>query len=663
MQRMTQHITQHAQRWRAVLGSNAPPAPEKGLERLWLAGQGLVARVRYRSATYLALAARVTQQAPTWRACSDPQLCQHTQRLRAAWRTGEPDLAQRIESLALVSEHARRTLNLEPFPVQIAGAAAILDGCIAEMATGEGKTLVAALAAALCGWRGRGCHVVTVNDYLVERDAQWMHALYQACDVSVGFIKESSTPEQRRHAYAADVTYATSKELAADFLRDRILLQGLGDPARLLMDDIAGRQSAPGERLLMRGLACAIVDEADSILIDEAVTPLIISGPGDNLEASDAARRAASLIAGLAPREHYRVDQRFQEVTLTSAGRDIALKLARDDVGVWRGARRAQELLVSALTARELFLRDRQYVVHRGRIVIVDEFTGRQMPDRMWRSGLHQAVEAKEGLDVQPMQDTLARVSFQRFFRSYRRLAGMTGTAREARAEFWSTYRLPVVTIPTNRPDARATAPADYSPSHDQRQQRVVQEVARVHLTGRPVLVGTRTVERSEALSAALRARGVEHHVLNAVRHDQEAHIIARAGQIGAVTIATNMAGRGTDITLGPGVAQRGGLHVIISEPHEARRIDRQFAGRAARQGDPGSVHLFASCADDVLRAHAPGLARAASIAGCPRWLAMLALRVAQRRAQALARKRRHAVTRTDDWLERGLGFAGSGRV
>jgi preprotein translocase subunit SecA len=285
------------------------------------------------------------------------------------------------------------------------------------------------------------------------------------------------------------------------------------------------------------------------------------------------------------------------------------------------------------------------------------------MPDRTWRGGLHQAVEAKEGLEVQPMKDTLARISFQRFFRSYRALAGMTGTAREARAELWSTYRLPVVSIPTNRPCVRTAAPAFIVRRADERWSTVLDEIEAVHRTGRPVLVGTRTVEASERLSAGLAARGIAHSLLNAVRHDHEAAIIAGAGEHGAVTIATNMAGRGTDIRLGDGVADLGGLHVVVTEPHESRRIDRQFFGRAARQGDPGSVRLFASLDDEVFVRSAPRLSRLARVANLPHAAMSPLLRASQRRAQSIARRRRDAVMRADDWLEKGLGFAGAGRV
>lgn len=660
---MSHSIAQHSQTWRALLAAHSPPPPERGLERLWLAGMGLVERVRRRPAAYLSIASDAAAQRDEFRGRPDAELREHCERLRRVWVGRTPGRTARVETLAVIREQARRALGLEPFEVQMAGAAAILERGVIEMATGEGKTLVAALAAVVLGWKGRGCHIVTVNDYLVERDAEWMGALYRVCGVSVGFVKAGTPSDERRRAYLKDVTYATNKEVAADYLRDRVTVQSMGAPACVLFDAMRGAASSAGGGLIQRGLECAIVDEADSILIDEAVTPLILSGSAPNQEAVDAAREGAALAESLTEGEHYGVDREFQEVRLLPRSRDALLERAGAQGGLWKGRRRAEELIIQALAAREVYKQGRQYVVKDGRVVIVDEFTGRLMPDRTWRGGLHQAIEAKERLEVQPMKDTLARISFQRFFRSYRVLAGMTGTAREARAELWSRYRLPVVPIPTNRPCVRRAAPACIVRRADDRWAALLEEIEAVHQSGRPVLVGTRTVEASERLSVGLASRGIAHSLLNAVRHDQEAAIIAGAGGRGAVTIATNMAGRGTDIRLAEGVAELGGLHVVVTEPHESSRIDRQFFGRAARQGDPGSVRLFASLDDEVFLRSAPRLARLARAAALPRAAMGLLLRVAQRRAQSIAGRRRDAVMRADDWLEKGLGFAGAGRV
>jgi preprotein translocase subunit SecA len=578
--------------------------------------------------------------------------------LKESWRRERREPGLVIESLAVVREQSRRVLGLEPFEEQVAGSAALMEGCVVEMATGEGKTLVAAVAAVVEGWRGRGCHVVTVNDYLVQRDAAWMRPLYRACVVSSGFIVEQSDAEARRGAYGADVTYATNKELAADFLRDQIARRRRGGALRPLFDAAGERAGADTVGIVQRGLEFGIVDEADSILIDEAVTPLIISEAHGFDEACAAARVAEGLARPLVEHADYRVDRRFHEVRLTRAGRARVLAGARSFGGVWAGSRRAEELVTLALSARELHRRDAQYVVADGRVVIVDEFTGRLMPDRTWRGGLQQAVEAKEGLEIRPMADTAARVSFQTYFRAYRRLSGMTGTAREARHELWSAFRLPVVEIPTHCPVRREVWPARIHRDAEARWDAVVAEIEEVHATGRPVLIGMRTVAASEGLSERLRARGVGHTVLNAVHHEREAAIIARAGEASAVTIATNMAGRGTDIRLGAGVAEAGGLHVIVTEPHESRRIDRQFLGRGARQGDPGSGRLHASLDDELVALHAPWARGVGRRWRWPAWVGRALFRIAESRAQALGRRRRAAVIRADEWLERGLAFA-----
>jgi preprotein translocase subunit SecA len=419
-------------------------------------------------------------------------------------------------------------------------------------------------------------------------------------------------------------------------------------------------------RMVQRGLHYAIVDEADSVLIDEAVTPLIISGEAPNTEQVEAFLQAARLAESLRPQVHYRTDERYRDVDLTGAGKDFLGELTADLGGVWSGPRRREELVVQALTAREYYLRDKQYVIQEDKVVIVDEFTGRLMPDREWRDGLHQAVSAKEQVTVQPPKETFARISFQRFFRLYRRLAGMTGTAAEAWREFWQIYHLPVVVIPTNRPCVREVLPDRVFPAESGKWRAVVEEIRRLHQAGRPVLVGTRSVRASEHLSGLLAGEGLDHQVLNAVRHAEEAQIVAAAGLGGKVTVATNMAGRGTDIKLGSGVADRGGLAVIATERHEAGRIDRQLFGRSARQGDPGSAVAFVSMEDELVRRHARHLravlARRLGTTGgevsspLPRRLFDLA----QRRAERLALRQRKAVLHTDDWLDEYLGFAGT---
>ena len=419
------------------------------------------------------------------------------------------------------------------------------------------------------------------------------------------------------------------------------------------------------DKLIQRGLKCAIVDEADSVLIDESVTPLIISGHAPNTEQIESYQQAAVIAGQLESEIDYRIDRRYRDIELTEQGKDHLTNLTSGLGGLWEGNRRSQEIINQALTAKELYLRDQHYVIDKGKVVIVDEFTGRLMPDRTWRDGLHQAVEAKESLKVNPPKDTYARISFQRFFRMYQKLSGMTGTAAEAAAEFWQIYHLPVVTIPTNRPCQRMNLRNILLPTKSTKWTRIVQEIIHIHASGRPILIGTRSVRASEHLSQLLTDANMHHQVLNAVHHRQEAQIVAEAGQPGNITVATNMAGRGTDIKLGRGVKELGGLHVIAAEPNESARIDRQLFGRGARQGDPGSAQGIFSLEDEIVSRYTKKTAAylrkryAYSNNDISSTLVHGVFRLAQSRAERLAMRRRKSVLRTDNWLDEQLGFAG----
>lgn len=579
-------------------------------------------------------------------------------------REGRPG-TELTPALAAIREAARRKIGLHPFVVQLLGALTLENGFLAEMATGEGKTLTAGLAAVLAGWTGRPCHLVTVNDYLVKRDAAWLQPLYRFCGVRVGCVSGDMDAEQRRRGYDADVTYTTSKELLADFLRDQIRLQALAHPTRRLIRRMLSPQAFAREGLVQRGLHTTIVDEADSVLIDEAVTPLIISSPRPNPQLHAAAQTANTLASTLEPDQDYIRNLRYKEVELTEAGLARLTERCADLPGIWRGQERRDELIKQALVAREYFLKDKQYIIHEGKIVIVDEFTGRPMPQRTWREGLHQAIEAKEGVKFSDPSETVARMSFQRFFRCFHRISGMTGTAFEAANEFWQIYGLPVIRIPHNKPCIRQQQPDRWFLTQDQKMAAVVDELERMHREGRPVLVGTRNVAASEDLARRLAERRVECQVLNAYRLDTEAQIIALAGEPGRVTIATNMAGRGTDIRLGDGVAASGGLHVIATERHESGRVDRQLFGRSGRQGDPGSAQAFLSLEDELLKRHLPtslqrGLVASLSkTGGFSRQLCATGLRWAQRKAERQAYKQRLSVLRADEWLSESLSFAG----
>lgn len=570
-----------------------------------------------------------------------------------------PEAEVLVPALAAVREATHRCVGLCAFPVQLMGALALHHGWLAEMATGEGKTLTAALAGVLSGWTKRPTHIVTVNDYLARRDAEWFSPLYVFCGVRVGCVIGDLDAAARAVEYDRDITYTTSKELLADFLRDRLRLGLLQDADRRVIRRLLQPRAAAADGLAMRGLHTAIVDEADSVLIDEAVTPLIISATRKNEPLREVARLAAALARGLQPDTDYQTDPRYKEITLTDAGRNKLAERCEALPGFWRGPQRRGELVRTALVAREFYHRDRQYILGEGKVVIVDEFTGRPMPQRTWREGLHQAIEAKEGVELSDPSETIARMSFQRFFRCFRRLAGMTGTAWEAAAEFWQVYGLPVVRIPSNRPCARVQWPDRFFSNEAAKWLAVTEEIERLHRQGRPLLIGTRTVAASERLGAQLTARGLNFHILNATRLAEEATIVSVAGERGRITIATNMAGRGTDIRLGKGVAADGGLHVIATERHESGRVDRQLFGRAGRQGDPGSAQAFVSADDELVNRHLAAAGKKLLRSGCGATCAKTLFKLAQWRAQKLAWKQRLNVMRADEWLDEALSFAG----
>ncbi|HSS60727.1 MAG TPA: preprotein translocase subunit SecA [Candidatus Limnocylindrales bacterium] len=559
---------------------------------------------------HLTVAEAVNALEPELEGLDEAALRARSDDLRARAERGQDLDELLIEAFALCREAARRTIGLRHFDVQLVGGIVLHQGKIAEMKTGEGKTLVASLALYLNALAGKGVHLVTVNDYLARRDAGWMAPIYHLLGLSVGvnvgtsatfvydpdFLDETHPdprlqhlrPASKKEAYAADITYATNSELAFDYLRDNM--------ARDLT------------QCAQRDLNYAIVDEVDSILIDEARTPHIISGQSD--ESTDKYYQYARWAARLTEGEDYDVDLKHKSASLTEPG--IA-KMER-----WTGIRNIYDLenvieahqINQALKAKALFLRDRDYLVKDAEVIIVDEFTGRTMPGRRWSDGLHQAVEAKEGVKVQQEQKTIATITVQNYFRQYEKLAGMTGTAVTEAEEFHKIYGLDVVVIPTHRDMVRTDHADVIYKSEKSKFEAVIDEIVEMNKEGRPVLVGTVSVEKSERLAKMLERRGLKHNVLNAKQHEREAAIVAEAGQASAVTIATNMAGRGTDIVLGAGVKEVGGLHIIGTERHESRRIDNQLRGRAGRQGDPGSSRFFISLEDDLMKIFGPAADR-----------------------------------------------------
>jgi preprotein translocase subunit SecA len=566
---------------------------------------------------------------------------------------------------ALVREAARRTIGQRHHDVQLVGGRVVLAGLVAEMETGEGKTLTATLAATTAALAGIPVHVVTVNDYLAARDAEWMAPVYRVLGLTVGVVVHGMDPDARRAAYGADVTYCTNKEVAFDYLRDRLVLGPRTSRLGLRLERLSSDHPR-AQQLVLRGLHFAIVDEADSVLIDEARTPLVISGRGDAGTERRVYEQALELAGRLETTGDFSIDARERRIDFTERGRQRLEELARPLDGIWRGRRRREDLVRQALGARHLYHRDVHYLLHgNGRVVIVDEFTGRRMPDRSWGQDLHQLVEVKEGVTLTGRNETLARISYQRFFQRYLHLAGMTGTAREAGPELWSVYGLGVWRVPTRRPLRRRARPARACVTAEARWGRVVARAAEVRDAGRPVLIGTRSVAASERLSRLLDAAGLAHRVLNARQDVAEAETAALAGQSGRITVATNMAGRGTDITLGPGVADRGGLHVIATEYHEARRIDRQLFGRGGRQGDPGSFELIASLEDELMIRYGGAWRHVARwVAGrngrVPSWVARLVFRRAQRGAERLHGRMRADLLCLDEHLETALAFSGS---
>lgn len=560
------------------------------------------------------LVREIRQAGPGLESLSDPQLQSRTGQLRESVATGESPTSDDllVPAFALVNEALRRALGVSYYDVQFLGGLALTRGAVAEMQTGEGKTFVAALPAFVHALAGRGVYVLTSNGYLADRDFHMLAPAYECLGISAGLLEPNGPVAQKRTAYACDVTYGPGYEFGFDYLRDQVELRR-GEEATL-GGTLLGRLRGGGvftEGSIQRGLVCAIIDEVDHVLIDDAGSPLIISeATADAAEDAEAHRAAHSMIARLEQGRDYHFDAAGGVICLTEQGSNA---IHSDATPIpWKVLLRPwSQYVEQALRVELLFHRDVNYVVQEGEVRVVDESTGRVFAERSWRDGLHQAIEAREGLKITAEKRSTARITRQRLFRLYDRLCGMTGTAMESEGEFQEFFNLGVAPIPTWKPCQRKLGATRSFANTDAKWDAVVGHVQEIHRTGRPVLVGTRTIAASEVLSERLDDHGVPHQVLNGKQDADEASIVARAGEAGAVTIATNMAGRGTDIKLGPGVADRGGLHVIGTERHTSRRIDRQLIGRCARQGDPGTAQFFVSADDELIRIHRPWLVRA----------------------------------------------------
>jgi preprotein translocase subunit SecA len=557
---------------------------------------------------YSVLVERINALEPMYEVLSPEELLVRAHGLRMRARQGDSLNSLLVEAFALGREAAKRAIGQRQFDVQIVGGIAIHNRCIAELETGEGKTLVAIMPGFLNALPGKGVHVVTVNDYLARRDAEWMGPIFQLLGLTVGCIQTGQSDAVRREAYACDITYGTAKELGFDFLRDELKrLQLGGDAHRKTFEQVyLGRGGAfEGQTPVQRTHYFAIVDEADSILIDEARTPLIIGANNQPTQEEAAAYYGGDQLAATLVRvKDYKYDPLERKAELTAAGRRKVQAVAANPAFVSLTVDGLYEYVERSLRAQIAYLKDRDYVTVDGEVVIVDEFTGRMMPGRQWQDGLHQAIQAKERLEITLETITAARVTVQDFFKRYQKLAGMTGTASSDAAELRRIYKVGVFKVPTNRPGRRVWYSDRIFSNSEERFQAVAHQIVEWNKLGVPVLVGTRSIEKSERLSALLEAQGIEHQILNAKNHEIEAQIVSQAGQKGRVTVATNMAGRGTDIKLGDGVAELGGLHVIGTERHEARRIDRQLSGRCARQGDPGVSQFFICLDDEIVEAY-----------------------------------------------------------
>lgn len=572
-------------------------------------------------------------------------------------------------AFATIKEVAKRELNMSHYDSQLQGGWIMMQGMIAEMQTGEGKTLAATLPAGCAAMANMPVHVVTVNDYLVQRDAELMRPVYTRLGLSVGYVIDGMSESERQQAYRCDITYCTGKQLVFDYLRDRMILKEFNTELDIKLSSLYSATPIQ-DKLLLRGLSFAVVDEVDSVLIDEARTPLILSCKSESNQQEELHREAVWLAKQLDDNLYYQADLKSQQVKLTEQGENYIKELTVNMSGIWRGERKSKVLVQQALSALHCYRKDINYIVEEGKIVIIDENTGRSMPDRSWEAGLHQMIEEKEGCEQSGQNQTIARISYQRFFSRYLRLSGMTGTALEVAGEIWGTYGLAVSQVPTHKPPQRRYDKTYIYYTHEEKWQAVVDEVISQQANNRPVLIGARTVKDSEHISELLTFKNIEHQVLNAKHHKSEAEIINKAGLAGRVTVATNMAGRGTDIKLDDASTKAGGLHVICCEKNDSSRVDRQLIGRCARQGDPGSYKVICSLEDDAVIKYfgkftlmlleyqnQRKLPQGRIVR--PQWLASMLINMSQKIIEFKHRQIRKSMLKIDEQRESMLAFTG----
>jgi preprotein translocase subunit SecA len=634
------------------------PAINDSLSRLRAHASLLLAPLRAKRARMAA--EHAVALADDMRRCDDRELTVKARQLGPRLlRTGLRDELV-AEGMALVREACRRFVGLEPFPEQLMAGYALLHGAAVEMDTGEGKTLTSLVPSVVHALSGRFVHVIAPNDYLAERDGSLLRPAIQALGLSVGIVVHDMPPPARRTAYATDITFVSNKEVAFDYLRDRLLSEEIaGDrnvhfKVRKVLNPTTNKVPP-----IMRGLDVAIVDEIDSVLIDDAGTPLLISTDSDTVLDPETARVAAEIAAGLEEPLHFRTDLHGIGAELTPHGEEVVGHATADLPGLWRQRIRRHEIARAAITAHHCLQRDRHYLVRDDRVIIIDENTGRTMPDRYWGHDLHLMVELKEGCSSTGLRKSLASISFQRFFRSYRTLCGMSGTVREVAVELAKVYDLALTPVPRRLPLQRRFLGRELFQDRDALWRRAARLVDEISRGGQPVLIGVRSVREAKCGSRALLELGIQHTVLSAAHDKQEAEIVARAGGRGVVTIATNMAGRGTDIKLATGVAEAGGLVVVICERHDSRRVDRQLMGRCARQGDPGAVIELVSREDIILRSASRWFSSLMDLPHIGPFATALVYLQAQRRIERLQSRRRLDLVRRDEKLRRMLAFAG----
>lgn len=665
---MSHVVTQYAVLYDSLRSRRARPVIHKGLDLLANRARMGFAHAKTRGTYLLDQAQKTDLLAREYRHMSEGALDDAVARARDLFVRGRQDEERVRHALAATREVARRITGEEAFVVQLMGALGLYHGRVIEMLTGEGKTLTGSIAAPLIAWRYKRLHVFTVNDYLATRDAESRRPIYHRCLLDVGAITQELPHQDRAAIYARGIVYGTPKQIVADYLRDQIKL-GQTNTAWTARH-LVGQVGSGGEGLnpIVPGLRAALVDEADAVLIDEGVVPLIIARSRREDDMAKVYREAAAIAGKLDEGPDFTIDHVARRVDLTNRGRERAIGLFDDLMAhggepIWAATRRGEELLRQALVAKYCYLHAQQYQVVDGKIMIVDEYTGRFLADRQWEHGLHQSVEAKEGLEVTADRETLARLSFQRFFRTYPFMCGMTGTAADATGEIESVYSRPVTVVPTNKPIARLQYPLRVFRAVRDKWSAIAASIEEIHHAGRPILVGTRSIAASELLGRLLELRGLPHQMLNANFDKEEAEFISKAGMGGpgaAITVATNMAGRGTDIKPDARALTAGGLHVILTEMHGAKRIDRQFIGRAGRQGDPGSAQVFVSLEDELVQRHTPIFAsllreraREAELASTR--IAARLFRLAQSRSEARDRRNRASVLRQDDWIDKHL--------